>query len=191
MQPLAGIVVEYLVVGSTSALWILIFLATFDRLPKSLPDTLLVVLIPLLYVFGMLSDRLGRFLVERQKKILEKQIQKDHGHRPVSTQDVSSRLIVHLPALAEQLEARRTRDRISRGVLANVPFVTLAVGVWLGRDGPVWTVLVVGIGGVLLYVGVWLMWKRYQTLSSTYEIHCDERLRELQESGAPRASGST
>ncbi len=176
MLPLAGIVVEYLVVGSTAALWILILLATFERLPKDLPNAFLVVLTPQLYVLGMLSDRLGRFLVKPQKKILEERIQKDYGH--VSTQDVSSRLVAYLPALAEQLEARRTRDRISRGVLANVPLVTLAVIIWAATTGRRWTLFVAALGGLLLYAAVLSMWRRYQELSSRYEIHCDRRLRE-------------
>ena len=94
MPPLAGIVVEYLVVGSTSALWILMLLAGFESLPKAVPDAFLVLLIPLLYVLGMLSDRLGRFLIERQKKTLEEKIQKDYRH--VSTQDIGSSLVVHM-----------------------------------------------------------------------------------------------
>ena len=186
MKPLAGIVVEYLVVGSTSALWILLLAARFERLPRAVPDLFLVVLVPLLYVFGMLSDRLGRFLIERRKKALETRIQKDHG--PVSTQELSSRLVVYLPALAEQLEARRTRDRISRGVLANVPFVTLAAIAWSAGEGGIWTVLVVALFGVLLYVAVWLMWQRYQELSSEYEILCDNLLRETRESASVSAS---
>jgi hypothetical protein len=181
MHPLTGIVVEYLVVGSTSALWILMLLARFDALPRRVPNVALAVLIPLLYVLGMLSDRLGRLLIERSKDKLEGKIRKETGHREVSTQDVSSRLIVCLPALAQQLEARRTRDRISRGVLANVPFLTLASAISLTGRAPKWTVILVVMGGALLYTAVWSMWQRFQILSSRYEIHCDKRLSEMKD----------
>jgi len=181
MEPLAGVVIEYLVIGSTAALWILLLLGAFDRLPKEVPDPLLILLVPLLYVLGMLSDRLGRRLIEKPKEAIEAKL---HKGQSVSTQDVHSRLVVYLPALATQLESRRTRDRISRGVLANVPFLTVTAMILAGtqvhRGGAI-IVLMIAVGGVLLYGAVLSMWRRYQLLSSRYEIQCDLRLGEIRQ----------
>ena len=182
MQPLTGVVIEYLVVGSTSALWILVLLAAYGILPEAVPDSLLVLLVPLLYVLGMLSDRLGRLLIETHKRTIEAPLHKEHN---VSTQDVHSRLVASLPALATQLEIRRTRDRIARGVLANVPFLTFAlmlrakVQVQVHRT---MVIVAIALGGALLYWAVLSMWRRYQLLSSRYEILCDTRLREISRS---------
>ena len=182
MRPLAGIVVEYLVVGSTSALWILMLLVRSEHLPHKLPTVLLVTLLPLLYVFGMLSDRLGRLLIEARKRRLESKLHEEYG-RHVSTQQIGALLVVHLPALATQLEVRRTRDRISRGVLANVPFLTVAAAMGYGDNAD--RVLAILLAGVLLYLAVLSMWQRYQSLSSKYEIHCDRILRAVDTPGLP------
>jgi hypothetical protein len=183
MSPLAGIVIEYLVVGSTTALWIMLLLGTFGKLPTDLPDPIVILLLPLLYVLGMLSDRLGRLLIEKPKKTLEGKLQKEN---PVSTQDVHSRLVVHQPALALQLEARRTRDRVARGVLANVPFLTLSAMIWASiAVGQTCAVVAVALAGTLLYAAVLSMWRRYQKLSSQYEILCDKRLREHSAKSSP------
>ena len=191
MHPLAGLVVEYLVVGSTSVVWILIALSAFDKLPTGVPEPVLVALAPSIYVLGMLSDRLGRFLIENKKKKVEQEVLKKEGcSEGVSTQVVSACLVVHLPRLAEQLEVRRTRDRVSRGALANVPFLTIAVIVWMVSMNSWFGAGIAGIVGILLYLGVYSMWRRFQKLSARYELICDTRLKEHFASRGSRTNSS-
>jgi hypothetical protein len=174
---LAGVVVEYLVLGSLALLWISIGLVAFEYVPPAkVPEAVVVALVPSIYVLGMLSDFVGRSLV--QKKRIEKKVQEDFGAGDISSQELHANLVAKLPALAQELDVRGTRDRIARGALANVPFLALAIAIWMLRNDR-WSgaVAAILVGGSLYFV-VYLMWRRFQTLSARYEVFAHRALEE-------------
>jgi hypothetical protein len=191
---------EYLVTGALSLLWLLPLLlslrgGSLDTL--HLPDA--VILLPLLYALGMLMDGVGyaftrpiRRAVNRINAVVEK---RQVGRRsPPRTREklqgglrgkaTTVYVLYHSPELARGLELRSTRDRIARGVVANL---LLAVIVVFARSWSPWlAVSYSSIGWFLvacLLIAL-IVWIRFKDLSGRFKYEAARRI-QLETKGQP------
>jgi cytochrome c-type biogenesis protein CcmH/NrfG len=177
MAPLAGLLIEYFVVGAVASLWLgpLLVEAMVARgpdFPKEMIPIVAATLVPAVYLAGMVCDLLGYKLLHGRKAEIEGKVRRDVKLKSFSTQRVHALAVAHEPLLARELEARSTRDRIARGALiASIPLLWLspfgAKHYWVGTAS-----------GVAIVVALYLLWVRTQTLSAKYEIQVIEVLSE-------------
>ena len=176
MAPLAGLLIEYFVVGSVASLWLgpllIQAMLAHPTLPKELVPIVAATLVPAVYLAGMVCDLVGYKLLYGRKKEIEGMVRREAKLADFSAQRVHALAICYEPGLATELEARSTRDRIARGSLvASIPLLWFPpLGItqyWLNPAA-----------GVVVLVVLYLLWVRAQTLSAKYEIQVINVLRE-------------
>ena len=114
---LAASLVEYFVTGSGAVLWLIPLLASRPSDLAQLETGTVVLLIPLLYAFGMSIDF-------SSKQLLRGLIRRIHAtdKTKLLPSDLSETVFINhrSPDLGKALELRSTRDRIARGFLFNL-----------------------------------------------------------------------
>lgn len=168
MGPLAGLLIEYFVVGAVASLWLgpLLIDAILAQpdLPKELFAIVAATLVPALYLAGMVCDLLGYKLLHDRKTEIEAKVRRDASLGDFSAQRVHALAIAYEPKLAKELEIRSTRDRIARGsLIASIPMLWLSPFEGSGR-------VVATTVSVLVIVTLYLLWYRMQGLSAKYEV---------------------
>jgi len=183
MVQLAGLVVEYLIIGLVSSIWIVLALLSLGKINFQLDPSILV-FTPLLYILGMISDYLGSSILSRKKATMENKIFNERGinKSTFSTHQALVQMAVHCPELLKALEMRASRYRIARGTLVNIPFIGLAT-IWLYYVSSlpflIILIIVVTIIIILLCVVVFKMWERYLEYFIRQEVYAVEVLKEL------------
>ena len=177
-----GSLVEYVIIGSVSATWIGLLLSAADI---EYGTQHVIIVAPLLYVLGMVSDYLGHVATRRLKKRIE--VTQFAAHRIPAERFSTGRLLAHLavgpPVLAAHLKDRSSRDRIARGTLANIPLIGVAALYWLTDQGngiitPMAATAIIALTSTAFFV-VYLMWQRFQLYSVQAEIHAQAVLKEM------------
>ena len=168
MAPLAGLLVEYLVVGAVAGLWlgplVINSVLAQSKPPNELLALIATALVPALYLAGMICDLLGYKLLHNRKSDIEAAVRLKAKLPDFSAQEVHALAVACDPALARELDSRSTRDRIARGsLIASIPLLWLSP---LERYGSVLATTV----SVFILVTLYLLWHRMQTLSSKYEV---------------------
>ncbi len=193
MKPLAGLLIEYFVVGSVSLLWLLPMAATwpiFHKFNKDVIGVVAAAAVPGLYVIGMVCDNIGYWLISLKilkikgkkeikgekgrvglKKLIETNVLQEQIEKGLITEQEkpSSQLInvyavACVPALAAEIEARSSRDRIARGsVVATLPLLFFSP---LQTGTKLWDVLI----SMILIGTLGGLWYRFQRLSAQYEV---------------------
>ena len=171
MKALAGLLVEYLVIGAVSLIWI--FPLTINSpafldlvASKEVCVSILALALPAIYVVGMICDYWGY-------KITKLKILGKYGKTGIETeiwgenidpksQNIHIYATCYEPQLAEEIEARSSRDRVARGSF--VAFFPVLF--WPPMELPYFSLFVIA-ATVLLSLS--LLWYRYQTLSAKYE----------------------
>ncbi|TVL97298.1 MAG: hypothetical protein CV087_22510 [Candidatus Brocadia sp. WS118] len=172
-----GLLIEYLINGSVALVWLFPLIASAGLLPNKIDTPIaVVVVIPALYVLGMVIDAAANFIVKHHKELIRKRIykklsvsedqwQKFGGYR------IETKLILHAPELARVGEKRSTRDRIARSSILNVMLATIIFTVFGFIQKDSWLILLLYlIGGAILIFFCWAMWARFQAASFAYEI---------------------
>ena len=174
MKPFAGLSIEYFIVGSVAVLWLLptiVGSALFSNLNKESIGAIAAAVVPGLYVIGMACDGIGAWALHGLKHKIENEVWKECGKKSLSSQLINVYAVSYEPALAEEIEARSTRDRIARGSLvASIPLLFFAFRAEIG-----WTGRVVAVVLVASLAGLWV---RLQRLSAKYEMYACRVLRE-------------
>jgi hypothetical protein len=142
VAPLAGLLVEYFIVGGVASLWlaplVISALLSHPALAKAIAPVAAATLVPAIYVVGMVW-------------------------RPPS-QQVHAYATAYEPKVAAEMDLRSTRDRVARGsIIASLPLIALSppgYKVW-------WHGM---LSGVVAIVCIALLWARIQKLSGKYEI---------------------
>lgn len=201
MGPLPGVLVEYLAIGSSSVLWILLLLLAFDQYPQQASSSLVLLLLPVVYVLGMVGDFFGQAWVDDNEDEIKLKVMNEISLKRGITfdpkVDIDIELAAYLPRVAEELTMRSSRDRIARGVLVNVPIVGVVLGLWLGTL--VWKSTLKSLSARFVIIGVivivvtgltiWLtgavhrMWKRFQRHSYKYQFEAYATLQKLRGEG--------
>lgn len=169
MAPIAGLLVEYFIIGAVASLWmvplLLDLLFARPQFSKDLVVTAVATLVPAMYVVGMVCDYLGyRALHQWKTKIEEKALDKYKKKQDdPGSQVVHAAAVVYSPALAAQLDLRSSRDRVVRGsLIACVPLLVFSpVGVTTWWHGT--------LSGIFIIAVLALLWARMQKLSAEYE----------------------
>jgi hypothetical protein len=153
--------VELVVIGSGTMAWILLLVVGclgLDpvRFHGSLSPAILVVLLPVVYLLGILSDRFADSLLSPWDKALRGQVfdSRDEyfeDHRTLRTGS---------PVLAELLDYGRSRMRICRGWVLNSAFLALAWPFCIVRVLRSWQLGLAGsASALLLFVLCLVVWR--------------------------------
>jgi hypothetical protein len=177
MGPIAGLLIEYFVVGAVASLWLAPFLIHSHvillkpDIPKEQSAIIAASLIPALYLVGMICDLLGYKLLRDRKKEIEINVRHSASVENFSAQKIHALAVSYEPNLAKQIELRSTRDRIARGSLvASIPMLWLSPFEDLGR-------MIATTISVAVIVILYQLWYRMQILSTKYDIQVLQILR--------------
>jgi predicted histidine transporter YuiF (NhaC family) len=166
MSPIAGLLVEYFIIGAVASLWfaplLLGALLNQSEISKDLLVVAVGTLIPATYVVGMVCDFLGHEMLHSTKKRIEREVASKCNQSEAKSQEVHATATAYEPALALQLELRSSRDRVVRGAMvACLPLLILSpfgVLTWQGA-----------ISGFCAIIVLFFLWQRMQKLSAKYE----------------------
>jgi hypothetical protein len=158
---------EYLVSGVVALIWLVPLLQGDPMHSGSFSTTQAVIMLPILYVVGMLIDGLG-YLATRP---LKHRLRARRGGYPRGLEgECATTFVIHHSAeLGKAMEIRSTRDRIARGMIINffAAGVVVIMRNWSPIDGGAPGVLSVGLLVCAVLSGV--MWWRFQELSSNFK----------------------
>ncbi|TKB28636.1 hypothetical protein FCL47_03915 [Desulfopila sp. IMCC35006] len=172
MKQLAGLLVEYLVIGAVALIWIVPVLS-YNSMPSiqvasiSAIPSLLAFTLPAMYVVGMVCDFLG-YRIAKLSKLgkygkdgIKKKVWGDEVYP--GSQYIHVYATCYEPKLAEEIEARSSRDRVARGA-----FVAFSPVLFFPPASlPFLLHLIITI---FFLVVLSFMWHRYQKLSIKYEL---------------------
>lgn len=180
---------EYLVSGVVALIWLIPLLQRNPVLASSLSTSQAVVLLPILYVVGMLIDGLGYLATRPLKNRLE---EKRGSHsRKLCGESATTFVIHHSAELGKAMEVRSTRDRIARGMIIN--FFVASIVVFMRNWSPIDSVRPSGLSAVLLACAFLsaVLWWRFRDLSSDFKDHAvDTILRAQGRKTAPNSATS-
>ena len=121
---LATSLVEYFVTGCGAMLWLVPLLVSHSPDVTRFGAGTAVLLVPLLYAFGMAIDFASN-------KLLKRLIKRIHGTDKAALlpDDLSETVFIAYRSrqLSQALELRSTRDRIARGFLFNLVVTTIVI----------------------------------------------------------------
>ncbi|GEM_PF-2750765 len=173
-----GLLVEYLINGAVALIWLLPLAASLGLIPDK-TDSLInatLLLVPGLYVLGMIIDSAASLMVTPHKKIIRKRIYKKLGipekeWQKFSGFSIEAKLILYAPELANAGARRSTRDRIARSSIVNFMVATVVFFVHgFGQNNDWFTLVLYLIGGAILILFCWGIWARFQFVSDNFEI---------------------
>jgi hypothetical protein len=137
----AAVLVEYLVTGSGAVIWMGIALGVSLRSVLNLEPAQVALLVPVVYLAGMLADAVAALLLHYPGK-RAKRYPLPWQNRAVLVPDLQPRnawsafVLLHSPELGREFQFRSSRDRIARGALLNALLILVAMIVWpVNRDG--------------------------------------------------------
>ena len=152
--------VELVVIGVFAIAWIALLLIAFFGIPAWPWADLLNVftaapVLALVYVLGIVTDRLADWVFEKLFSSIYDTTKKQHGDR--------LQVLRGPEKIAELGEYARSRARICRGVVFNSVLILVAFHVWVaGSTVPISSngKVVVSIAVGLLAVAAWVAWWR-------------------------------
>lgn len=170
---LPGLLIEYLINGATSLIWLIPLLALFSTEIDKFELADGVILLPSCYLLGMVIDFLGSRLLRRYKQKIKQDIRE--RIRQITGNDYESnelyaeaKLKLYSPELAQSLEMRSSRDRIARGSVINFSLATMVLTIHFARlNEPINAVICSLIGIVLVPTSV-NMWTKFQASSYAF-----------------------
>src|SRR5687768_627524 len=105
MAPIAGLLIEYLVVGAVAGIWGIPFALTELEAHPDFPiDSalpLVALLVPGLYLLGMVCDLVGYKLTHPFKVLIESKVAEKNGEKNLGSQFVHAFAVMHEPGLAK------------------------------------------------------------------------------------------
>lgn len=158
------IFVELLVIGAGGAAAVLLAMVAVYDVPAAHVDKLIsapgiLVVTPVVYVLGIIIDRLADWLFESPTS----HVYTRHGCEPERMRHVRMNMYVRAPLLARLSEYSRSRIRICRGWAVDGALIVLAGTLFIGVRPGALTGVLLGITGafiVLLTLGCVFAWFR-------------------------------
>lgn len=156
--------IELIVIGIGTALWgMILFLFLFDIDISSLPFfqakhewVWTLILLPFIYILGIVTDRLADMSLSTFTTHLSKQLY------PNKAQILMDKVVIYKAAspLVDMINYGRSRMRICRGWLFNLPFLLIILNLWIIKNYFSWcTILTLNIIGALTIIAFFLAWK--------------------------------
>lgn len=197
---LPGLLIEYLITGVISILggWWLLGQISPDRVLRltDLNAGHAAIGGPAAYVIGMCVDYLSRRLTDTLEAILRKLPKwPSRPSSPMPLDKLAARhpddptlltkadIVARSTELGRQLEIRKSRDRIARGVFANAVFLSMG-GLFAGAQLPT-TLTVWCTGSALVILITYKIWRRMEGLSHRYRVLASDALSEIAKRGRP------
>lgn len=161
--------VELIVIGASTAGWLVLFsmsLFGFRWLPLAETLTLpaLIALLPVVYVLGIVTDRIADAVFDR---LWAERLRKNWFSTRTEYYLARRQILTHSEHLSDNLEYGRSRLRICRGWAFNLVLaaVFLNLFIWTRIAGENWA-LGVSIFGTILILGLALAcWYSWRSLS--------------------------
>jgi hypothetical protein len=178
---LPGLLIEYLITGLTGAMWILVIVevlspGTLDM--KDVSAAHMTALVPLGYVLGMVLDYIGAMLATALRRIIADPVNHRvgpqvarllptrwrgacrffRGDGVINKPDFNqAEILLRSTPLGEQYEMRSSRDRIARGLFANVTIAAIVLKLFAADLPPVFRQAWTGfaVSAILLTFGIW------------------------------------
>lgn len=169
-----GFFLEYLITGSCALFWLYGF-SVWWPFPNSsqLSAGQVTILIPALYVIGMLIDNCSRYPLVGLRKLLRR-VGWANG---LESDGDATQAEVWLSSaeLSKQIEIRSSRDRIARGAVGNLVAATTVYSFAVAKVAPgeLGRVLLAGVFLIVVAVAVWI---RVDKLTSKFRRHACEAL---------------
>jgi len=165
-----GLLVEYLINGSTALVW-LTPLLLLGGLPINIDHAFtLALFVPILYVLGMIIDSIGRIALNPHKRRIQKSVYEKLNPEKVGKYVKDIELYLNAPELAKANEMRSSRDRIARGAVMNSLLATVSLAFYFQQTeasvSPLSTIVV----GLVVTAMCWAMWARHQRASYEFRI---------------------
>ena len=190
---LPGMLVEYLINGSCALIWIWGIFELLNINFPSVSDPRLLLLVPGLYVVGMIVDHLAWLLDSfevnpRVKKAGLKvwdrfPVRWRRGKTASFLRFDSTKIILYSPDLGKEYVMRSSRDRIARGAFINTVLITVVFVVFsLLHRGYLGAILLIGITFSVLCFS---MWCRFEASTSKYQRRAIEAIEEKQKMTSP------
>jgi hypothetical protein len=182
---LQGIKIEYFITGGLSSIWLLPFYKYFTTNDYFLKKEVWIVLIPIIYIIGMLADFLGEKLTKRQKLSIKEKVYRsemkgfgkfDDNYKIPSGHSILAKIAVFNKVLYDGLEIRITRDRILRAALVSFgvaifsTFVAFFIEFFLFNLISFYHITIFVFLIIISFLTVHT-WKRYQTHFYKYQIN--------------------
>lgn len=181
--------VEYLFTGTFAILWLLLILP--EELIRDLSQgdgaLLALVMIPILYALGMLIDFLSGSTLDWAKALIRESVRAKYQARFHWSSKVAAIYAV-APELGVEYSTRSTRDRIARGLFANLIVLAVVVaftprGEYLPFSPCATSVVVFFLAGLAL--GAWWRFERLSTEFKYKSIKVLEEIGKLRDGPAP------
>lgn len=188
--------IEYLFTGTFAILWLLLILP--GHLIRGLPKDealLALVMIPMLYALGMLIDFLSGSALDWAKDRIKESVRSKY-QAGIHWSSKVAVIYAVAPELGVEYSARSTRDRIARGLFANLVILAVVIAVtsrveYLPFSRCATSVVVFILAGLALWA-----WWRFERLSTEFKYKAIKVLEELGKLGeepapnpAPAADG--
>lgn len=172
-----GLFVEYLVIGTIAMLWLWPLTSILAPLvPKDEIFTLL--LVPVLYVIGMIIDYVGYLLFRPVRNRIRDRIYIQYKGDLEQSGDLEARLFVHAPELAKLVTMYSSRDRVARGTTINGILAAITFVIYFWRTSQWYQIQVAIIVGVIGTVFCYLLWANCQRVSCRLEVYSLRALKE-------------
>ncbi|MEM1143121.1 MAG: hypothetical protein AAGI88_11115 [Pseudomonadota bacterium] len=147
MSSLPGLLVEYLISGLVTLLWV------YPLIPESvLASESAILFVPLVYVLGMATDFVAYWVTLLPKIGIRELSNRRRETVRLPTSRRKANILFHSSSLWDEVEKRSSRDRIARGTALNV----VPIGIVL--EMPTWLTS----GSFLLFAAIWA-WFEYQS----------------------------
>lgn len=181
-----GLLVEYLINGSLALVWLfpLLMFIGFDPDKIGISSSNAILLIPVLYVLGMVVDSVANFIVRPHKRrILQRAYKRfnisEDERLKIGQFSREAIFIIYAPELAKATQISSSKDRIARSTILNAILLTTTFCLHSFRqsNNPLDLVLYLA-GGVTLVLICWGMWARFQYLSYDFELKAYKVLEE-------------
>lgn len=186
---LPGMLIEYLITGSCALIWMWVISKVLGKAVPSVSDARLILLIPAIYVVGMIIDYVAHALVDfivnsadelgRKAKLLKTSTSSGQSEsqeieeqdKPELGSESVSRAYVFLqsPELTKQYEMRSSRDRVARGAFLNAILLTISLTIFCPCSNPYLPLQITLPAGLILSGLCFAMWYRFERLTSRFK----------------------
>lgn len=156
--------VELLVIGISAAIWCLLLALAFVEINETFltqlqtkHEFLLTLLaLPFIYVLGIVTDRLADIVFSRETTRLGKEIYSD------KKETLADKVVIYKTAspLVDMINYGRSRMRICRGWLFNLPLILVTLNIYLGcHDYTLKSFILANLSLVVIWLAFYLAWR--------------------------------
>lgn len=202
---LPGMLIEYLITGACAIPWLYLLVLISTGKPLRLPlefkldAGLVALLVPIIYVVGMIIDFLALVLVKRIQdylinpplKLIAARIpwiqQYIDPTQPSSSRVSDAKLLLRSPEVGKELVLRSSRDRVARGAFMNSLIATGVALAYVAHFKPFSEAYVWGVGVFAISL-CYATWHRFEKHTLWFKVNASDAIIEDESSKAQKES---